>query len=91
VLSYGKNLHLLKLSMTFATDPHFQKFELTSTASFESNIRFDLDQKRDSLLVTDDQSKSLRSYSLSEFLKSKQQPATTEENKESALKLTAQS
>ena len=54
VMSYGKNLYLLKPSMQFAQDPHFQKFDLTSTATFESNIRFDVDQKRDSLLVVDD-------------------------------------
>ena len=72
VASYGKNLYLLKQAVQ--NDPNFQRYELASTAAFESNIRFDMDQKRDSLVVIDDIHKSLRAYSLNEFLKSKQQP-----------------
>jgi hypothetical protein len=66
-LSYGKHLHLLKPADI--TDQSFQSFKIEKSHGFENQIRFDIDQSRDALVVIDDTSKALRAYGLSDFTK----------------------
>ena len=67
-LSYGKHLHLLKPAEKSA-DKAFQPFKIENSHSFENQIRFDVDQGRDALVVIDDTSKALKAYALSDFTK----------------------
>ena len=81
-LSYGKHLHLLKPADK--SDQAFQSFNIEKSHGFENQIRFDVDQGRDALVVIDDTSKALRAYALSDFTKAVVQGA--EEEKEHKLK-----
>jgi hypothetical protein len=67
-LSYGKHLHLLKPSDKIDQGA-FSSFKIEKSHAFENQIRFDVDQSRDALVVIDDTSKALKAYALSDFTK----------------------
>lgn len=70
LLSHGKNLFVLNpvVEQQQVEGFHFEKNNLLKQETFENNLRFDINLKRDALLVMDDQSKSLKSYSLTSVI-----------------------